>query len=91
MPQKLNSEKAKTLPIEKIELDEKTFDWMLCEDPMGNEKLYEGIRNFPKDAAKLKKTSIARLSTIVGAKKINFYPLRPHSSHLCLDKGSNNP
>ena len=61
MPQKLNSEKAKALPIEKIELDEKTFHWMLCEDPMGTEKLYEGSRNFPKDAAKLEKTSIARL------------------------------
>ena len=61
VPKKLDSEKAKALPIEKIELDEKKFRWMLCEDSMATEKLYEGIRNFAKDAAKLEKTIIARL------------------------------
>ena len=55
VPRKLDPEKAKALPIEKIELDEKTFRWMLCENPMATDKLAEGIRNFSKDIVKLEK------------------------------------
>lgn len=51
--QKLDPKKAASMPIEKITLNESHFRWMLCEDPMGTEKLYEGIRNFAKDARKL--------------------------------------
>ncbi len=39
--------------LEKIEMDERTFRWMLNEDAMANEKLAEGIRNFSKDLVKL--------------------------------------
>lgn len=39
--------------MEKIELDEKKFRWMLNEDAMATEKLAEGIRNFSKDLVKL--------------------------------------
>jgi transaldolase len=38
---------------EKIELDEKTFRWMLNEDAMATEKLAEGIRGFTADLIKL--------------------------------------
>ena len=54
-------EKAKALPLEKIEIDEKKFRWMLCENAMATEKLYEGIRNFAKDSIKLEKAIEARL------------------------------
>jgi len=38
-----------------ILIDEKTFRWMLCNNAMATEKLYEGIRNFAKDIVKLEK------------------------------------
>lgn len=50
---KLNSEKAKLMDIEKIELDEKAFRWLMNEDAMATEKLAGGIRNFTKDLIKL--------------------------------------
>jgi transaldolase len=40
--------------IQKIAMDEKTFRFMLNEDPMGTEKLAEGIRAFVADSNKLK-------------------------------------
>jgi transaldolase len=52
---KLDPEISKKLPIEKINLDEKTYRWMLCENAMAIEKLSEGIRNFAKDIVKLEK------------------------------------
>lgn len=51
--QKLDAEKAITMDIAKIEMDEKQFRWMNNEDPMATEKLAEGIRNFAKDIVKL--------------------------------------
>ena len=39
--------------IARIDIDEKTFRFMLNEDAMGTEKLAEGIRAFAADAAKL--------------------------------------
>lgn len=61
VPQKLNAEKAKSLPITPISMDEKTFRWMLCEDAMATEKLHEGIRNFAKDTVKLESVLSQRL------------------------------
>lgn len=55
VPQKLSAEKAKTMDIPKITIDEKTFRWMLCDDQMASDKLYEGIRTFAKDIVKLEK------------------------------------
>jgi transaldolase len=52
---KLDAEKAKASNMEKINLDEKTFRWMMNEDAMATEKLAEGIRNFTKDLIKLEK------------------------------------
>lgn len=58
---KLDAAKAKTLDIAPISLDEKAFRWMLCENAMATEKLYEGIRNFAKDTVKLEKILEKRL------------------------------
>ncbi|KAF3363169.1 Transaldolase [Chlamydiales bacterium STE3] len=55
---KLNPEHAKSLSIDKILINEKTFRWMLNENPMATEKLAEGIRNFAKDAATLEQQII---------------------------------
>ena len=65
VPQKLSGEKAKHLDIEKISIDEKTFRWMLNEDPMATEKLAEGIRNFTKDTIKLEKKIASLIDTNV--------------------------
>ncbi|MCP4750736.1 MAG: transaldolase [Proteobacteria bacterium] len=46
---RLSPEMAYPDEMEKLNLDEKKFRWMLNEDPMATEKLAEGIRNFSKD------------------------------------------
>lgn len=51
--QKLNARSATEKDIERIEMSEETFRWMLNEDAMATEKLAEGIRNFAKDIEKL--------------------------------------
>ncbi len=50
---KLDEASSQKEAIQKIDLDEKKFRWMLCENAMATEKLYEGIRNFAKDTVKL--------------------------------------
>ncbi len=52
---KLNAANAKSLKIERIGSDEKTFRWLFNEDAMATEKTAEGIRNFAKDIVKLEK------------------------------------
>ncbi|MEO6848657.1 MAG: transaldolase [Chthoniobacterales bacterium] len=50
---KLDATKAAAMDIEKINLDENTFRWMLNEDAMATNKLAEGIRKFAADIVKL--------------------------------------
>jgi transaldolase len=50
---KLNAANAKSLKIDRIKLDEKTFRWMYNEDPMAVDKTAEGIRKFAEDIVKL--------------------------------------
>lgn len=50
---KLDGAKAADMDITKIDMDEKTFRWMLNEDAMATEKLAEGIRGFTADIIKL--------------------------------------
>jgi transaldolase len=52
---KLDPAGAKDLAIEKVDLDEKTFRWMLNEDAMATDKLADGIRKFAADIVKLEK------------------------------------
>jgi len=49
----LNEGSAKKLELTKVELDEKTFRWLLNEDQMATEKLSDGIRKFAADSVKL--------------------------------------
>ncbi len=51
--QKLSAETASESNEEKIDMNEKTFRWMMNEDAMATEKLSEGIRNFTKDTRTL--------------------------------------
>ncbi|NGX43833.1 MAG: Transaldolase [Chlamydiae bacterium] len=57
---KLDPEKSKGMNIEKIELEEKKFRWMLNESAMATEKLAEGIRKFAADDEKLEKMVVER-------------------------------
>jgi len=52
---KLNAETAKTAKIDRIDVSEKSFRWMMNEDPMATEKTAEGIRKFGEDIVKLEK------------------------------------
>jgi transaldolase len=58
---KLNVDQAKSQEIEKINLDEKTFRWLLNEDAMATEKLAEGIRKFSADLVKLENFIASKL------------------------------
>jgi len=58
---KLTSEKAKSAKIEKLELDEKKFRWLLNENAMAYEKTGEGIRKFAADVVKLEKFVASKL------------------------------
>jgi transaldolase len=53
LERKLQPEKAIASNIEKIEMDEKKFRWLMNEDAMATEKLAEGIRKFTEDIVKL--------------------------------------
>ena len=51
---KLNVEEAKASDIERIEMNEAQFRWMLNEDQMATEKLSDGIRIFGQDMLKVR-------------------------------------
>jgi len=53
LERRLKPDDHKDDAVEKIELDEKQFRWMLNEDAMATEKLAEGIRKFTGDILKL--------------------------------------
>lgn len=61
MTRKLDA-KAPGQPPEPLKLDEKAFRWAMNEDAMATEKLAEGIRQFAKDLASLRKTVAERLA-----------------------------
>jgi transaldolase len=58
---KLDAKAAKKLKLDKIEMNEKAFRWMMNEDPMATEKTAEGIRKFGEDIVKLEKLVEAAL------------------------------
>ena len=53
LPRKLSSEMARETDIERIELNEAHFRWLMNADAMATEKLAEGIRGFTADTLKL--------------------------------------
>ena len=58
---KLDSEKAKSAKIDKLELDEKKFKYLLNDNAMAYEKTGEGIRKFAADVVKLEKFVAGKL------------------------------
>ena len=61
LERKLDPEKAKSAKIDKLELDEKKFRWLLNENAMAYEKTGEGIRKFAADVVKLEKFVAGKL------------------------------
>jgi len=55
LEKKLDEAKSKLLDIKQVDIDEKSFRWMMNEDAMATEKLAEGIRKFTEDLIKLEK------------------------------------
>ncbi len=55
LERRLDPEKAKSEKVDKLELDEKKFRWLLNENAMATEKTAEGIRKFAVDVVKLEK------------------------------------
>ncbi len=53
LEKQLSVERAKAEPINRLEIDEKTFRWHLNADPMATDKLAEGIRAFAADTENL--------------------------------------
>ncbi len=54
--ERLNEDEAKQSDIEKLDITEKSFRFMLNEDAMATEKTAQGIRSFSADIVKLEKT-----------------------------------
>ena len=63
VPKKLNASDAAGMSIERIDMSESVFRWMLNEDAMATEKLAEGIRGFANDLNKLRDLLQKRLKT----------------------------
>jgi transaldolase len=61
LKRKLDPEKAKQAKIDKLELDEQKFRWLLNENAMAYEKTGEGIRKFAADVVKLEKFVASKL------------------------------
>jgi transaldolase len=61
LERKLDPKKAKQAKIDKLELDEKKFRWMLNDNAMAYEKTGEGIRKFAADVVKLEKFVASKL------------------------------
>src|SRR5882762_1424115 len=58
---KLDPEKARKANVERLEMDEKKFRWLLNENAMATEKTAEGIRKFAADIVKLEKFVASKL------------------------------
>jgi transaldolase len=62
VPRKLDPEAAKDADIEKIDVSEASFRWLLNEDAMATEKLAQGIRVFGQDMLKVRAIVAAKLA-----------------------------
>ncbi|MGB0743696.1 MAG: transaldolase [Opitutales bacterium] len=54
VPQKLDPADAKDADIQKLDVSEKSFRWLMNEDAMATEKLAQGIRVFGQDMIKVR-------------------------------------
>ncbi len=62
LERKLSPEAAKDAAIERINVDEKTFRWLVNEEAMATDKLADGIRKFAADIVKLEKIIAEQLA-----------------------------
>jgi len=59
---RLDAEASSQMEIQKIQMDENNFRWIMNEDAMATEKLAEGIRNFTKDIVNLEEVVKGKLN-----------------------------
>jgi transaldolase len=64
LPRKLDPEKAKSMNIEKLNMDEATFEKMHAADRMAHDKLKEGIEGFSKALESLEQLLAKRVAEI---------------------------
>ncbi|MCB1723431.1 MAG: transaldolase [Gammaproteobacteria bacterium] len=57
---KLDADRARTMNVPALAVDEASFRWQLNDDAMATEKLAEGIRNFTQDTLKLEQYACQR-------------------------------
>jgi transaldolase len=70
LERKLDPAKAKTMKIEKLNIDEATFEKMHAADRMAHDKLSEGIDGFSKALAQLEQLLAKRLSELESSKAV---------------------
>lgn len=70
MTRKLDAAKAATMDIEKIPMDQATFEKMHSGDRMASEKLAEGIKGFSKSLESLEKFMSMRLAQLESGTKV---------------------
>lgn len=61
LTRKLSVDAAKSMDIERLQVDEKLYRWLLNEDAMATDKLADGIRKFAADIVKLEEIISAQL------------------------------
>jgi len=64
LPRKLDPKAAETMSIERINIDQSTFEKMHAEDRMAHDKLKEGIEGFSSALVKLEGMLAARLAAL---------------------------
>ncbi|MGH9585654.1 MAG: transaldolase, partial [Acidobacteriaceae bacterium] len=64
LPRKLDPAKAKTTDIEKLHIDEATFEKMHATDRMAHDKLKEGIEGFSKALEELEQLLAHRVAEL---------------------------
>jgi transaldolase len=69
LPRKLDPERAKQENVEKLTIDEATFEKMHAADPMAHDKLKEGIEGFSAALENLEKLLAKRLAELGAAKE----------------------
>ncbi|HKR27411.1 MAG TPA: transaldolase family protein, partial [Acidobacteriaceae bacterium] len=70
LERKLDPAKAKTMNVEKLNIDEATFEKMHAADRMAHDKLSEGIDGFSKALAQLEQLLAKRLSELESSKAV---------------------
>ncbi|MFZ4099640.1 MAG: transaldolase, partial [Chlamydiia bacterium] len=63
VPRKLSPENSKSLDLKRVSYSQGQYQFAMCQNPMANDKLAEGIRNFAADLVKLEELLKERLSS----------------------------